>query len=101
MNEAIANTEVYDLLESVAGKEKAQKIYAAFLGCKVYFPKRIFMKIVRDRRIYKAFDGSNYKELAERWNLSERQIKRIIAKEIAERQRVSPASPEGRARTSN
>ena len=74
------NEEQRQLIELI-GIENYKKIVLEFGGQYIYFPKaETISKELRDREIIEQFDGSNYKKLANKYNLSVVSIRRIINK---------------------
>lgn len=52
-------------------------------GQSVYFPKDVITnKSYRDQEIFKAFDGTNYQELAIKHELSEMRIRQIVSRAV-------------------
>lgn len=69
-----------ELAETV-GLEAYRKLVANYGGMSLYIPKRgIIPKEVRNKEIKKRFNGSNYRELARKYDLSEMTIRRVIKK---------------------
>lgn len=67
------------LLVEVAGFETAKKIVAALGGDNLYIPKvASVIRMARNRRIAKEFTGFNQKELAFKYDLTPRHIRKII-----------------------
>jgi len=65
------------------GIETALKVLEILAGEKVYFPKLdSVLNSIRDMMIKQEFEGSNYKELALKYNLSTRKIREIIKEDI-------------------
>lgn len=63
--------------------EIALKVLEILAGEKVYFPKLdSVLNSIRDMMIKQEFEGSNYKELALKYNLSTRKIREIIKEDI-------------------
>ena len=51
-------------------------------GICIYIPtENSLIKPIRNRIIRESFDGSNYKELARKFNISEVQVRKIVAME--------------------
>ena len=69
-----------DKFGAVIGKEKARALCKYFNGEKVYFPRRLKEALVeRNRNILKCFDGGmSANEICTKFNLSERQIRKIL-----------------------
>ncbi len=69
------------LLVEVVGLEMAKKIVAALGGDAVYVPKvESVIRMARNRRICKEFTGFNHKDLAAKYDLTTRHIRKIIDK---------------------
>lgn len=70
----------------ILGKEKARKLAKTFSGETVYFPemKRACSGKVR-QLILEQFDGNNYSEIARKYGYSERHIRKIVKKGIAQK----------------
>jgi Mor family transcriptional regulator len=50
-------------------------------GAAIYFPKsESFRREERNKKIFKAFDGANYRALAMQYNLSESYVRSIVNK---------------------
>lgn len=69
-----------ELVETI-GLEAYQKLLARYAGCTIYIakPERV-TKQIRDAEICRKFNGSNYKQLAREYRLSENTIRNIISK---------------------
>ena len=83
----------YDELADAVGLETAKKIARLYQGQQVYFPKleRKCDPLLK-KTIKEEFDGYNYKELAEKYDYTERWIRKIVEDQV-ERERNKP--PEG------
>lgn len=79
--------EGYQALAEVIGLENALRAAQCLGGLVYYFPKldRVLIE-KRDALIKKEFNGNNYKELARKYSLSERQIREIVRNKPAENQ---------------
>ena len=77
------------VLAELIGLEAFKSLVRAFNGTSIYIPKiESLAKTVRDELIKEEFDGSNYKELALKYGLTETWIRNIVldkAKEIKAR----------------
>jgi len=71
-----------ELAETI-GLEAYKKLVANYAGCPLYInkPERI-TKQIRDAEICQKFNGSNYKELAKEFYLSESSVRKIIQNAI-------------------
>lgn len=72
--------EPYRQMAPIIGMASTVKLAELYGGTGVYFPKvASALRAARDRKICEEFNGGNYKELAQRYNLSEVWIREIIA----------------------
>jgi Mor family transcriptional regulator len=71
--------EPYNYMVTLIGIENTLKIANMYQGTGLYLPKldSVLTKI-RDRNIRKEFNGYNYRELAHKYNLTERWIRELI-----------------------
>lgn len=71
-----------DELQTVAeaiGMDTMLQLIKLLGGMRIYFPKyETILRTTRDNHIRKVFTGSNHRELAKKFNLSESQIRSII-----------------------
>lgn len=82
--------EPYATLAEMLGVEAALKVIELFQGQQVYFPKlEKACNSTRKALIRSEFDGYNYRELAERYNYTERYI-RLICEDLVNRERNKP-----------
>lgn len=66
-------------LIEVVGLETAKRLVVAFGGDSFYFPKvESVIRTARDRRIRSEFTGFNHKELAAKYNLTPRYVRKIV-----------------------
>lgn len=68
-----------ELAETI-GLESYLKLADSYAGCTIYVrkPERI-IKRFRDAEIYQKFNGSNYRQLAKEYCLSESSIRKIVS----------------------
>ncbi|GAB6170767.1 hypothetical protein JCM15765_02450 [Paradesulfitobacterium aromaticivorans] len=72
--------EPYREISIMVGLRNALKIADKFQGTAVYLPKLdAAIRKVRDERIKKEFTGSNHKELARKYGLTEIWVRQILA----------------------
>jgi len=72
--------EPYRRLVGLIGIENVLRLAEEFQGMSIYFPKLDgTLKIVRDKRILDEYNGSNIKELARKYGLTENWIRQLIA----------------------
>lgn len=57
----------------------AYKIYKCFKGLQLTFPLRFYSNEWMNNQITAEYNGSNVKELAKKYDLSERRIRQIIS----------------------
>lgn len=78
------------LLVEVAGLETAKKIVAALGGDSLYVPKvESVIRLARNRRINKEFTGFNHKELAIKYGLTTRHIRKIVDKQLSHHSEIN------------
>ena len=67
-------------LAEIVGLEVYNMLIENFGGCQMYIPKReTIFKNIRNKEIKKDFNGFNYRELAKKYNLSEKTVRKIIS----------------------
>ena len=72
-------------IAELVGMGGFRNLVRTFGGTSIYIPKvESLEKTVRDQRIREEFDGSNYKELAMRYGLTETWIRSIVLDKIRE-----------------
>jgi Mor family transcriptional regulator len=64
------------------GVDAMLKIYSHFKGQQVNFPIRLYNPQLVKEAVIKDFNGTNIKELVQRYNYSERTIRRMLRKVI-------------------
>ncbi len=63
------------------GRCAAERVRQYYGGIQVYMPKGLALVLSeRDREIWRKFNGGNYAELAREYNLTDRQIRSIVAR---------------------
>lgn len=88
LNELIGETRMEDIAEryqeivKIVGVQKFVELSNYARGDEIYFPKvENVVSPARNRRIKKEFNGSNDKELADKYNLTIKQIWNILKNE--------------------
>lgn len=88
MEELVRETRIEDIAEryrevvGIVGVEKFAALGAYARGDEVYFPKpETIIAPARNRRIKAEYNGYNVKELAEKYDLTARQIENIVKDE--------------------
>lgn len=72
-------------IAELVGMEGFRNLVRIFGGTAIYIPKvESLEKTVRDQRIREEFDGSNYRELAMKYGLTETWIRSIVLDKIRE-----------------
>lgn len=70
--------DVYREIADEIGIENAMVIYKLFHGTQISFPSKLFSKEFIHKAIINEYDGKNLVQLAQKYNYSERSIRRII-----------------------
>lgn len=71
--------ESYQAVAEIVGIEAALKLSAHLGGMYFYYPQLdSLLRTKRDEQIRKEFDGSNHRELARKYNLTESWIRSIV-----------------------
>ena len=81
---------IYCELAEIVGYENAVKIHKIFRGQQVSMPLELFSKEYRRRQIKNEFDGTNYKQLAQKFRCSERTIRRVVKENQNEQENAQP-----------
>lgn len=72
-------TDAMVALAETIGIEAVKQVIRTFGGESIYIPKtESVVRSGRDRVIYQEFNGSNYRQLARKFNLSLQQIRNIV-----------------------
>lgn len=69
---------VYKEISEIVGLDATLKIYLRFKGQQVNFPVRLYNPHLIQQNVIKEFDGTNITELAQKYDYSERTIRRMI-----------------------
>lgn len=69
---------VYKEIADNLGIEAAMEIFRMFKGQQITFPVRFLNPTYVQKLIIKEYDGSNIKTLAQKYNYSEKTVRRII-----------------------
>ena len=73
--------DVYRDIADKIGIENTLEIYRMFRGNQISFPGRLFSKEYIYKAINSEYNGENIKQLAQKYNYSERSIRRILKSE--------------------
>ena len=77
-NEKLPLNDVYREIADALGLEAAESIYQMFRGQQISFPQRFFHPDRVKEQIRLEYDGSNVRELAKKYDYSEKTVRRII-----------------------
>ena len=69
---------VYREICEIAGLDATLKIYLRFKGQQISFPVRLYNPHLIQQNVIKEYDGSNIRELAKKYDYSEKTIRRMI-----------------------
>lgn len=69
---------VYKEISEIIGLESTLKLYLRFKGQQVTFPVRLYNPHLIQQNVIKEYDGSNIRELARKYDYSEKTIRRMI-----------------------
>lgn len=75
---------VYKEISEIVGLDATLKIYLRFKGQQVNFPVRLYNPHLIQQNVIKEFDGTNVTELAQKYDYSERTIRRMIRDSVEE-----------------
>ena len=78
MNESELYNSVYKEISEIIGLDATLKIYLRFKGQQVNFPIRLYNPHLIQLNVIKEYDGTNITELAQKYDYSERTIRRMI-----------------------
>lgn len=70
--------EVYKDIADEIGVENTLIIYKLFRGTQISFPSKLFSKEYIHKAIISEYNGKNIRQLAQKYNYSERSVQRII-----------------------
>lgn len=75
---------VYKEISEIVGLDATLKIYLRFKGQQVSFPVRLYNPHLIQQNVIKEYDGTNVKELAKKYDYSEKTIRRMIRDSVEE-----------------
>ena len=73
---------VYKEISEKLGMDTAMEIYKMFKGQQICFPVRFFNPSRIQQIIVQEYNGSNIRELAKRYDYSEKSVRRIIKESV-------------------
>ena len=80
-SDLVGLNDVYRDIADKIGIENTLEIYRMFRGNQISFPSRLFSKEYIHQAIINEYNGENAKQLAQKYNYSERSIWRILKNE--------------------
>ena len=69
---------VYSEIANLLGMEVALKLHSAYHGQQISFPVHFYSNVYIARLIVEEYDGTNVKQLATKYNYSEKWVRKII-----------------------
>ena len=69
---------VYKELSEIIGLDATLKVYLRFKGQQISFPVRLYNPHLIQQNVIKEYDGYNIRELAKKYDYSEKTIRRMI-----------------------
>ena len=85
---------VYKEISEIVGLDATLKIYLRFKGQQISFPVRLYNPNMIQQKVIKEFDGMNIRELAKKYDYSEKTIRRMIRDSVEDINEESPADDE-------
>ena len=79
--------DIYKEISEIIGLEATLKIYLRFKGQQVSFPVRLYSPNMIQQSVIREYDGTNIAELAQKYDYSEKTIRRMIRSSLEEDQR--------------
>ena len=70
--------DLYKEISEIVGLEATLKIYLRFKGQQVSFPVRLYSPHLIQQSVIKEWDGTNIAELAQKYDYSEKTIRRML-----------------------
>ena len=77
-NEVELYNDIYREISEIVGLEATLKIYLRFKGQQVSFPVRLYNPQMIQQSVIKEYDGTNIAALAQKYDYSEKTIRRMI-----------------------
>lgn len=78
--------DIYKEISEIVGLEATLKIYLRFKGQQISFPVRLYNPHLIQQNVIKEYDGANIAELAQKYDYSEKTIRRMIKDSLEEDQ---------------
>ena len=70
--------DIYKEISEIVGLDATLKIYLRFKGQQISFPVRLYNPHLIQQNVIKEYDGYNIRELAKKYDYSEKTIRRMI-----------------------
>jgi hypothetical protein len=85
------NSEVFEQLELLIGKDNARKVFEFFEGENIYFPKSISLAELHSQIYTDLRNGEGYGDVARKYHYSKSYIRKIEHKKIEESRKLRKA----------
>ena len=76
--------DIYKEISEILGLEATLKIYLRFKGQQISFPVRLYNPHLIQQNVIKEYDGTNIADLAQKYDYSEKTIRRMIKDSLEE-----------------
>ena len=76
--------EIYKEINEIVGLDAMLELYLRFKGQQISFPVRLYNPEMIQQNVIKEYDGTNIPELAQKYNYSEKTIRRMIKDSLEE-----------------
>ena len=76
--------DIYKEISEIVGLEATLKIYLRFKGQQISFPVRLYSPHLIQQSVIKEYDGTNIADLAQKYDYSEKTIRRMIKDSLEE-----------------
>ena len=76
--------DIYKEISEIAGLDTTLKLYLRFKGQQITFPVRLYNPHIIQQNVIKEYDGTNIAELAQKYDYSEKTIRRMIKDSLEE-----------------
>lgn len=76
--------DIYKEISEIVGLEATLKMYLRFKGQQVSFPMRLYSPHLIQQNVIKEYDGTNIAYLAQKYDYSEKTIRRMIKDSLEE-----------------
>lgn len=76
--------DIYKEISEIVGLDATLKIYLRFKGQQISFPVRLYSPHLIQQSVIKEYDGTNIAELAQKYDYSEKTIRRMIKDSLEE-----------------